>query len=149
MGLYTGYPTRCSPIHPPLLDTCTRTRANLGIDISTFVFVPDVTNRREPKKPNIQITGAKFVDEGEKIFLICNATAQDQPPDDLDWFRDGEKLQTSESKGVYIRKSYTLVDWHHLQHPGDQERSPEGRRLLRVSHVQPGRHQLPGQRPQR
>lgn len=48
------------------------------------------------------------MDEGEKIFLICNATAQDQPPDDLDWFRDGEKLQTSESKGVYIRKSYTL-----------------------------------------
>ncbi|XP_076444187.1 zwei Ig domain protein zig-8-like [Babylonia areolata] len=61
------------------------------------------------KEPNIQITGADFVDEGEKIELLCNATAKDQPPEDLDWFREGNRLQTSEHKGVYIRKFVTLA----------------------------------------
>ncbi|KAL8622763.1 hypothetical protein ACOMHN_026884 [Nucella lapillus] len=65
---------------------------------------------KEPKlkEPNIQITGADFVDEGEKIELLCNATAKDQPPEDLDWFREGNRLQTSDNKGVYIRKFVTL-----------------------------------------
>nr|KAG5706588.1 hypothetical protein BaRGS_028759 [Batillaria attramentaria] len=57
---------------------------------------------------DIQISGQNYVDEGERIFLQCNATAEDQPPEDLDWFREGNRLQTSETKGVFIRKYVTL-----------------------------------------
>ncbi|KAK7496895.1 hypothetical protein BaRGS_00011875 [Batillaria attramentaria] len=71
------------------------------------LLVKDEPKPKE-KNPNIQISGQNYVDEGERIFLQCNATAEDQPPEDLDWFREGNRLQTSETKGVFIRKYVTL-----------------------------------------
>ncbi|XP_076465688.1 zwei Ig domain protein zig-8-like isoform X2 [Babylonia areolata] len=73
----------------------------------TLLVREEVTTKKIPK-PNIRITGADFVDEGKRLYLICNATATEQPPEDLDWFREGNRLQTSEEKGIYIRKFVTL-----------------------------------------
>ncbi|XP_070185144.1 zwei Ig domain protein zig-8-like [Littorina saxatilis] len=73
------------------------------------LLVKEEPKLEDQKKPNIQITGADFVDEGEKINLVCNATAKDQPPEDLDWFREGNRLQTNDITGISIRKFVTLA----------------------------------------
>ena len=41
-----------------------------------------------------------MVDKDDRIYLICNATGQEYPPDDLDWFIEGNKLTTSADEKV-------------------------------------------------
>ncbi|ESP05604.1 hypothetical protein LOTGIDRAFT_102200 [Lottia gigantea] len=60
------------------------------------------------KGKNIQISGARFVNRGERIILTCNATGREHPPDDLDWFRNGDKLSTNFAQKIYIRKKVNL-----------------------------------------
>lgn len=40
---------------------------------------------------------------------MCNATGKDHPPDDLDWFKNGNKLLTQYANKVYIRKFVSLT----------------------------------------
>ncbi|XP_055899609.1 obscurin-like protein 1 isoform X2 [Biomphalaria glabrata] len=49
-----------------------------------------------------------FVDENNPIELVCNATSEDYPIEDVDWFRDGNALVTDESRGLYIHKKVSL-----------------------------------------
>ncbi|KAK0070174.1 peroxidasin isoform X2, partial [Biomphalaria pfeifferi] len=62
---------------------------------------------RKPKQ-NIHISGTSFVDENNPIELVCNATSEDYPIEDVDWFRDGNALVTDESRGLYIHKKVSL-----------------------------------------
>ncbi|XP_071091286.1 lachesin-like isoform X2 [Haliotis cracherodii] len=68
---------------------------------------------KEPKirenEHNIQITGEEFVEQGKKIYLICNATGKEHSPDDLDWFKNGNKLTTEFARKIYIRKFVSLT----------------------------------------
>ncbi|KAK6179577.1 hypothetical protein SNE40_011904 [Patella caerulea] len=57
---------------------------------------------------DIKISGPSYVEKGSKILLVCNATGDEHPPDDLDWFKDGDKLSTDHSKQIYIRKQVSL-----------------------------------------
>jgi hypothetical protein len=52
----------------------------------------------------ISIEGPQFVDKGKKLVLTCNATGQMFPPEDIDWFKDGQKIKESERKGISIAK---------------------------------------------
>jgi hypothetical protein len=54
-------------------------------------------------RPDIKITGSSFVEKNGQIYLICNATGLEHPPDDLDWFFNGNKLTTQENRKVSIR----------------------------------------------
>jgi len=42
----------------------------------------------------IVISGTQFVEKGSQILLTCNVTSND-PPQSIDWFLDGRKIQTS------------------------------------------------------
>ncbi|XP_046354797.1 lachesin-like [Haliotis rufescens] len=69
-----------------------------------------VRERRTTKTAlDIQITGKPFVEKGDTILLMCNATGKDHPPDDLDWFKNGNKLLTQYANKVYIRKFVSLT----------------------------------------
>ena len=59
-------------------------------------------------KPEIQITGQNFVDEGERIALVCNATAKDPPPQDLDWFREGNRLQVGVENNLHLYLYFSI-----------------------------------------
>ena len=48
------------------------------------------------------------MEKGERIYLKCNATGREYPPEDLDWFKNGNKLTTEFSKKVYIRKFVSI-----------------------------------------
>ena len=57
----------------------------------------------------IRITGEKYVEKGQKINLTCNATGESHPPDDLDWFKNGNKLLTNYRDEIFIQKRVSLT----------------------------------------
>ncbi|XP_055878105.1 obscurin-like isoform X1 [Biomphalaria glabrata] len=71
------------------------------------VFLTVKPGKRQKIKSDIKITGKTYVEKGQKIKLICNATGADTT-DDLDWFRNGQKLSTN--KKITIHKRVSLTD---------------------------------------
>ncbi|KAK3601432.1 hypothetical protein CHS0354_033553 [Potamilus streckersoni] len=57
---------------------------------------------------DIQISGTQFVEKGEHIYLECNATSVANPPQSIDWFKDGSAVQSSVKQGIYIREQISL-----------------------------------------
>ncbi|BFZ01502.1 hypothetical protein BsWGS_04540 [Bradybaena similaris] len=55
-------------------------------------------------KPVISIEGKEFVESGQKVYLKCNTTLGDKIPDDLDWFKDGDKIEANEYPHIFITK---------------------------------------------
>ncbi|CAG5132324.1 unnamed protein product, partial [Candidula unifasciata] len=41
----------------------------------------------------ISIHGTIFVERGDTLRLVCNATGSEYPPDSIDWFKDGDKIK--------------------------------------------------------
>lgn len=60
----------------------------------------------ETSIPEIKITEQQYVERGESITLQCNATGEYYPPDEMDWFRNGQRLSSED--GVSISKQYSL-----------------------------------------
>ena len=42
----------------------------------------------------VQVTGQEYVEKGEAVHLICNATGKPDPPHDVEWYKDGEKINS-------------------------------------------------------
>lgn len=40
----------------------------------------------------ISLTGKEYVELGDPITLVCNATGGTQTPEEIDWFKDGDKV---------------------------------------------------------
>lgn len=57
----------------------------LLINIDIYFFV----------SPVISITGKKYVDLGERIHLVCNASGGPRIPDEIDWFKAGDKIDST------------------------------------------------------
>ncbi|KAH3833734.1 hypothetical protein DPMN_107049 [Dreissena polymorpha] len=58
--------------------------------------------------PEIRITETQYVERGDRVVLECNATGEHYAPDDMDWFRNGQKLTSLSEKGLKITKHYSL-----------------------------------------
>ena len=41
-------------------------------------------------------------------MLQCNATGEYYPPDEMDWFRDGHRMTSTEHEGIIITKQYSI-----------------------------------------
>lgn len=50
------------------------------------------------------------MEKGSRIQLVCNATGDDSPPQSIDWFKDGDKLQTSYEKQIYIHQHVSISE---------------------------------------
>ncbi|GFO49806.1 leucine-rich repeats and immunoglobulin-like domains protein 1 [Plakobranchus ocellatus] len=50
----------------------------------------------------ISITGKKYVDLGEKIELTCNASGGKVVPDEIDWFKGGDKINSKEKQYSHV-----------------------------------------------
>uniref|UniRef100_A0A2C9M683 Ig-like domain-containing protein n=1 Tax=Biomphalaria glabrata TaxID=6526 RepID=A0A2C9M683_BIOGL len=59
---------------------------------------------KPPHKPEIRIEGKSFVESGQSVYLRCNTTEGDRIPDDVDWFKDGDKIEAKEYPNVVITK---------------------------------------------
>ena len=63
----------------------------------------------ELDEPEIQISLPQFVERGQQISLQCNATGEYYPPDEMDWFKNGQRLTSRRNNGVRITKQYSLL----------------------------------------
>ncbi|GAB1606030.1 zwei Ig domain protein zig-8, partial [Argonauta hians] len=61
---------------------------------------------REKTKPSIQVSGKSYIEKGDPIQLVCNTTGSEYPPLDLDWFKDGNKINSDTSKKIFINKHH-------------------------------------------
>ena len=48
------------------------------------------------------------MEKGDRIVLQCNATGEYYPPDEMDWFRNGERISSQRHRGVRISKQYSI-----------------------------------------
>ncbi|GFN75399.1 protein cepu-1 [Plakobranchus ocellatus] len=71
-----------------------------------------VKPRPPPKPAAVKIIGEPFVDQGEPIQLICNATGP-RVPEKIDWFKDGTKLDAAAHGGMLIEE-FMRVEHHAL-----------------------------------
>ncbi|XP_048737799.1 cell adhesion molecule 2-like isoform X2 [Ostrea edulis] len=55
----------------------------------------------------IHISGKTYVEKNQRLVLLCNASSDSYPPDDLDWFMNGQKIVSDKSEGIAITKSVT------------------------------------------
>lgn len=69
----------------------------------------------------ISVSGTKFVEKGDRIHLVCNSTGVLDPPDNLDWFKDGVKLTPDGLRQIkidkfHVRATRTLVSVLEIRH---------------------------------
>ncbi|XP_041374057.1 immunoglobulin heavy variable 1-18-like [Gigantopelta aegis] len=69
----------------------------------------DVKSQGLNSTDDIVITGAKYVEKDSPIKLTCNATGEDHAPDEIDWFKNGDKLETNYARQIYIQKRVSLT----------------------------------------
>ncbi|XP_067667283.1 zwei Ig domain protein zig-8-like [Haliotis asinina] len=53
-------------------------------------------------KPDIKISGPSYVEKGNELRLVCNATGDGYPPDGIDWFKDGHKITQDDRLHIQI-----------------------------------------------
>ncbi|XP_060558634.1 lachesin-like isoform X2 [Ruditapes philippinarum] len=58
--------------------------------------------------PEIKISEEQYVERGESIVLQCNATGEYYPPDEMDWFRNGQKVDSNMGSGIKILKQFSI-----------------------------------------
>ncbi|XP_071103721.1 zwei Ig domain protein zig-8-like isoform X2 [Haliotis cracherodii] len=58
--------------------------------------------------PAIFVSGTTFVEKGDPIHIVCNATGSVNPPQDLDWFKDGIKITPDAHQKITIEKFQSL-----------------------------------------
>ncbi|BFY98432.1 hypothetical protein BsWGS_01471 [Bradybaena similaris] len=61
-------------------------------------------SEKPPHNPIISIEGKEFVESGQTVYLKCNTTEGDRMPEDLDWFKDGDKIESTEYPNIVITK---------------------------------------------
>ncbi|XP_053405719.1 lachesin-like isoform X2 [Mercenaria mercenaria] len=59
--------------------------------------------------PEIKISEEQYVERGDPIVLQCNATGEYYPPDEMDWFRNGQKVDSSRKSGIRILKQLSIL----------------------------------------
>ncbi|XP_052229958.1 leucine-rich repeats and immunoglobulin-like domains protein 2 [Dreissena polymorpha] len=57
----------------------------------------------------ISISEEQYVERGEPVALHCNVTGQHYTPDEIDWFRNGEKVTSEKRRGVKLLKHLSIV----------------------------------------
>ncbi|XP_046576646.1 zwei Ig domain protein zig-8-like isoform X2 [Haliotis rubra] len=70
--------------------------------IQLNVVGPPITN------PAISVIGSTYVDYGDPIKLICNATGGPHIPEEIDWFKDGDKIDSHKYNDIVITKYRSL-----------------------------------------
>lgn len=53
---------------------------------------------------DVQVSGTEHVERGSPIQLVCNATGRLDAPHNVDWYKDGNKVNSDVDKGIIITK---------------------------------------------
>ncbi|XP_041364305.1 uncharacterized protein LOC121379710 isoform X2 [Gigantopelta aegis] len=58
----------------------------------------------------IQLLGKEFIEHGDPVHLVCNATGGSHIPEDIDWFKEGDKIDSEKYPDIITTKRLSLVD---------------------------------------
>ena len=50
------------------------------------------------------MTGQEYVEKGQAIHLVCNATGKPDPPHDVQWYKNDVLISSDASSGILITK---------------------------------------------
>ncbi|XP_041377123.1 zwei Ig domain protein zig-8-like [Gigantopelta aegis] len=92
------------PRHSGLYECRVTTTKVLSRTVQLNVVGPPLT------KPEIAMKGKEFVEMGEQIRLSCKASGGPQIPEEMDWFKDGDKIDMKKYKNVLITKYRSLAE---------------------------------------
>ncbi|XP_048259729.1 hemicentin-2-like isoform X1 [Haliotis rufescens] len=92
------------PLHAGMYECQITTPEKLRRKVQLNVFGPPITD------PDISIMGKEYVETGEDIRLVCNATGGPHIPEEIDWFKDGDKIDTKKYRNILITKYRSLHD---------------------------------------
>jgi len=75
----------------------------------------------------VQVSGTGYVELNGQIQLICNATGKPDPPHDVQWFKDGVKINSDARSGILITKkietkvliSVLVINNSRMKHAGE------------------------------
>ncbi|XP_070205674.1 kin of IRRE-like protein 2 [Littorina saxatilis] len=97
---------KVTPLHAGMYECQITARGGYIRHIRLNVVGPPIT------EPAISLSGTDFVERGEAIELVCNATGGTQIAEDIDWFKDGNIIDTSRRrhKGIVILKYRSLKE---------------------------------------
>ncbi|XP_070205691.1 uncharacterized protein [Littorina saxatilis] len=59
--------------------------------------------------PHLELKGEKYVELGQKILLTCTVHTGHHVHQDIDWFKDGNKLVSNSKQGIVITKYNSAV----------------------------------------
>ncbi|XP_061164135.1 zwei Ig domain protein zig-8-like isoform X2 [Saccostrea echinata] len=89
--------------HAGVFECQVSTREDMSIEVTLNVIDPPV----KPTYSSMTLSGTEFVDQGDPIKLSCNATGVKHAPEDVDWFFDGLKIQSSVEEEIVITKFHS------------------------------------------
>lgn len=55
-------------------------------------------------RPAISLMGKEYVESGESVYLLCNTTEGSRVPDDVDWFKEGDKIDGEKYPHITITR---------------------------------------------
>ncbi|KAK6188503.1 hypothetical protein SNE40_004666 [Patella caerulea] len=56
----------------------------------------------------VKVTGKDYVELGHRIHLRCNATGGPHMPEDIDWFKDGDKIDSDKYQHIIMTKYHSI-----------------------------------------
>ncbi|XP_074649850.1 hemicentin-1-like isoform X5 [Tubulanus polymorphus] len=52
----------------------------------------------------VKLSGTNVVENGTQIYLLCNATGMRKPPEDITWYKSGDKINSNVKARILITK---------------------------------------------
>ncbi|XP_048734833.2 uncharacterized protein LOC125650510 isoform X2 [Ostrea edulis] len=90
--------------HAGVFECQVSTQEEMSIDVTLNVVDAPMG---KPTYSSLSLSGEEFVDQGDPIRLSCNATGVQHAPEDVDWFFNGLKIQSSVQEEIIITKFHS------------------------------------------
>ncbi|KAH3777222.1 lachesin-like [Dreissena polymorpha] len=81
--------------------------ASTNRNIRRLVSLTVIDSKAEAME--ITISREQYVERGEPVTLHCNVTGQHYTPDEIDWFRNGEKVTSEKHRRVKLLKQLSIA----------------------------------------
>ncbi|KAJ8304372.1 hypothetical protein KUTeg_017955 [Tegillarca granosa] len=83
--------------------------------VDSGIYECQVSSKRRTLRQNITLTvkeisinGTKFVERGDPILIKCNATGEEFPPDDIQWYKEGNKIKSDPRRNLVVKKEVKM-----------------------------------------
>ncbi|XP_050402139.1 MAM domain-containing glycosylphosphatidylinositol anchor protein 1 isoform X2 [Patella vulgata] len=80
----------------------------VGPPIQEAGIIERSRNRYRHRHKPVKVTGKDYVELGHRIHLRCNATGGPHMPEDIDWFKNGDKIDSDKYQHIIMTKYHSI-----------------------------------------